>query len=275
MSRVTVVVDNKPGVAGLIHEWGLSLWIEHQGRVLLLDTGAGQALMPNLKSLGLAPERIEAVILSHGHFDHSGGLAELLKTIGPRPVWCHPAAFEVHLKREEDGSYRDIGLPLGGRAAYEALGAEFNLVTGHVQPWPGAHLIAPVPRITAFEGPAPTLYTQLGPTHLPDPLEDDLLVVLETPGGLVALTGCAHAGVVNLLLAVQDILGHSPAWLLGGLHLDMSNEIQQKGVFDHLGLLRELRLASGHCTGEQATKTLSRMMQTRHVDLYTGLSLEL
>ncbi|MFH1060293.1 MAG: MBL fold metallo-hydrolase [Pseudomonadota bacterium] len=275
MSRVTVVVDNQPGAAGLLHEWGLSLWIEHQGHNLLLDTGGGAALLPNLKALGLAPDLVEAVILSHGHWDHSGGLAELLKTIGPRPIWCHPAAFEMHLKREADGSYQDVGLPLGGRAAYEDLGAQFNLVTEHVEPWPGVHLIAPVPRITAFEGPAPNLFTQLGPSHLPDPLEDDLLVVLETPGGLVAITGCAHSGVVNLLLAVQDILGHSPAWLVGGLHLDLSTEIQQKGVLDHLGLLRELRLATGHCTGERASGMLTQIMQTRHVNLYTGLSLEL
>lgn len=275
MTRVIVVVDNRPGSAGLIHEWGLSLWIEHQGHTLLMDTGAGQALMPNLKALGLDPNLIEAVILSHGHFDHSGGLAELLKTIGPRPVWCHPAVFEVHLKREDDGSYTDIGLPLGGRAAYEAIGADFHLLTEHVEPWPGVHLIAPVPRITAFEGPAPTLYTQLGPTHLPDAMEDDLLLVLETPGGLVAITGCAHSGVVNLLLAVQDLLGHSPAWLLGGLHLDMANEIQRKGVLDHLGLLRELRMATGHCTGENSSRALDEMMETRHVNLHTGLSLEL
>jgi len=275
MTRVTVVVDNKPGAPGLLHEWGLSLWIEHQGRNLLLDTGAGVALLPNLKALGLNPNRIEAVILSHGHFDHSGGLAGLLQAVGPRPVWCHPAAFEIHLRREDDGSYRDVGLPLGGRAAYEGLGAQFNLVTAHVEPWPGVHLIAPVPRITAFEGAAPGLYTQLGSTHMPDPLEDDLLVVLETPAGLVAITGCAHAGVVNLLLAVQDILGRSPVWLLGGLHLDLSSEIQRKGVLDHLGRLRQLRLASGHCTGERSHQALDQLMQTRHVGLYTGLSLDL
>ncbi len=274
MTHVTVVVDNNASRQGLQAEWGLALWLEHDGHVLLLDTGLGPALLPNLAALGLPAARIEGVILSHGHHDHTGGLAALLQTIGGRPVWCHPGVFETHYKQDPDGSLTDIGPPLGSRAAYEKLGADFHLVTGPVEPWPGVHLIAPIPRLTAFEGLNPSLVTNVGPALVPDPLLDDLLLVLETGEGLVAVTGCAHAGVVNILLAVQDFLGQAPAWLVGGFHLDLAPEGQRRASLDHLGLLREIRVAAGHCTGPVSSQALAASLGVRFQALAAGQTLE-
>ncbi len=274
MTHVTVVVDNNSSREGLQAEWGLALWLERDGHVVLLDTGMGPALLPNLAALGLPASRIEGVILSHGHHDHTGGLAALLQTIGGRPVWCHPGVFETHWKRNSDGSLSDIGLPLGSRAAYEKLGAEFHLVTTPAEPWPGVHLIAPIPRLTAFEGLNPSLLTNVGPALVPDPLWDDLLVVLETGEGLVAITGCAHAGVVNILLAVQDFLGAAPAWLMGGFHLDLVHEGQRRATLDHLGLLREIRVAAGHCTGPVSSRALAASLGVRFQTLAVGQTLE-
>ena len=274
MTRLTVVVDNHASRDGILAEWGFSLWVEHGGHVFLLDTGMGQALLPNLAALGLPASQIQGVVLSHGHHDHTGGLESLLSTVGGRPVWCHPGVFETHYKQGPDGRLTDIGIPLGSRSAYEKLGADFRLVTGPTEPWPGVHLIAPVPRLTAFEGLNPSLLTNLGPALVPDPLLDDLLLVLETGEGLVAVTGCAHAGVVNILLAVQDFLGASPAWLVGGFHLDLVHEGQRRATLDHLSLLREIRVAAGHCTGPISSRALATSLGVRFQALAAGQSLE-
>lgn len=275
MTRLTVVVDNQAGQPGLSAEWGFALWIEHRERNLLYDTGQGPALMPNLASLGLEPGRLDAVIISHGHHDHMGGLASLLEARGDAPleVWCHPGVFDAHYKQDGD-RLSDIGPPLGGRAPYEDLGAVFRLVEEPVQPWPGAHLLAPVPRLDYHEVPAPGLVTDLGGSILPDPVAEDMALLLETSSGPLLVTGCAHAGVINILTLAAQVTGQAPAWLLGGLHLDLSVPYQRQADLEYLEALTGMQVAAGHCTGAEALAELGRRLGSRLHHLSTGLRLE-
>lgn len=275
MTSVTVVVDNRPGLEGLEPEWGLALWIEHQGQAILYDTGQGATLMANLAALGLDPARLAGVVISHGHLDHIGGLGPLLAARSGQPlaVWCHIGSFDAHYKEEDDG-LKDIGPPLGGRAAYEDRGAQFNFVDVYAQPWPGLHLLAPVPRRTSFEQPPPGLVTMLGPAVLPDPVTEDLVLALETAAGPLAITGCAHAGSANILLHVQQVMARPVAWLLGGLHLDRLEPLPRQDTLEFLASQPQLRVAAGHCTGEQALGDLQALLEGRLTPLSLGLRLE-
>ena len=110
MSRITVVVDNLVAqVSPLFGEYGLSVWIEHEGFNILYDTGIGRALLPNLESLGLDPNLLDALVLSHGHYDHTGGLEALLgMRQEPLPVYCHLGVFAPHLA-DHLGQRREVG----------------------------------------------------------------------------------------------------------------------------------------------------------------------
>jgi 7,8-dihydropterin-6-yl-methyl-4-(beta-D-ribofuranosyl)aminobenzene 5'-phosphate synthase len=276
MTRITVVVDNQPGARGLATEWGFSLWIEHRELNLLYDTGQGPALLGNLAALGLEPSRLDAVVISHGHHDHVGGLAELLRARGDAPleVWCHPGVFDAHYLEQEGGEPRDIGPPLGGRAPYEDLGAVFRFVEEPLKVWPGVLLLAPVPRLCYHEEPAPGLVTSLGSSLVPDPVIEDMPLLLETASGPVLLTGCAHAGVINILTMAEQALGTPPAWLVGGLHLDRVRPGQRLAGLEHLGRMADLRVAAGHCTGPEALALLNQALGTRLLPLAVGQALE-
>jgi 7,8-dihydropterin-6-yl-methyl-4-(beta-D-ribofuranosyl)aminobenzene 5'-phosphate synthase len=275
MTSITVVVDNRPGLAGLTPEWGLALWVEHGGEAILYDTGQGATLMANLAALNLDPERLAAVVISHGHHDHIGGLGPLLAARGNRPlaVWCHVGTFDAHFLEEPEG-LKDIGPPLGGRAAYEDRGAEFHFVDVYAHPWPGLHLLAPIPRRTSFEEPPPGLVSLLGAAVVPDPVTEDLVLTLDTPDGPLAISGCAHAGSVNILLHVQQVMARPVAWLLGGLHLDRLEPLPRQNTLDFLASQPQLRVAAGHCTGDQALLDLAQLLEGRLTPLSLGLRLE-
>ncbi|MBI5523284.1 MAG: MBL fold metallo-hydrolase [Desulfarculus sp.] len=276
MTSITVVVDNQPGLEGLTPEWGLALWIEHQDQAILYDTGMGPALLPNLAALGLDPARLAAVVISHGHLDHMGGLGPLLQARGgePLPVWCHVGTFEAHYKQEADGSLKDIGPPLGGRAPYEDLGAHFKFVDVYAHPWPGVHLLAPIPRVVSHEEPAPGLVTLLGPAVVPDPVTEDLVVVIQSGSGPLVLTACAHAGPANILEHVRQVMAAPVAWLIGGLHLDTATPLHRQNSLAYLVNRQGLRLAVGHCTGPRSQAALAQALGARLTPLSLGLRLE-
>jgi 7,8-dihydropterin-6-yl-methyl-4-(beta-D-ribofuranosyl)aminobenzene 5'-phosphate synthase len=275
MSRVTVVVDNLVGhVSSLYGEHGLCMWLEHGGRNILYDTGMGRALLPNLKTLELDPNRLDALVLSHGHYDHTGGLEALLRERNePLPVCCHAEAFAPHLS-ENQGKRREVGPPLT-QVAYEALGARFHLVERHAEPWPGITLLTDIPRRTGYEVPAPALVTVRDGQVLPDPFHDDLSVLVHGDKGWAVLTGCAHSGVVNILLDAEEKAGAPVELLVGGTHLGPAPAAQQEAALAELASRQGLRVVAGHCTGPVMAGRMQAALGERFAYLGVGNVLEI
>ncbi len=278
MSRLLVVVDDQAGRPGLLAEHGLAFWLEHRGCRLLYDTGSGKALLPNMAALGLDPLQLDGVVLSHGHYDHLGGLPGLLafrqREGQGTEVWCHRGVFAPHWSQRKEG-LKDVGAPLGRAQAYQEMGARFHYVSGSAEPWPGVLLLAPIARRSAFERSAPNLVVPGPKGMVSDPLEDDLALLLEGKSGPVVISGCAHAGIINVLAAAAEAAGRPAALFAGGTHLGPSPKAQQDRTVAELARRPGLTVAAGHCTGPEVSKRLAGALPGRFVALTCGVELDL
>ena len=120
--RVAVLVENTAQGAGMLAEHGLAYWIEWDGQRVLFDTGQGGALVGNAYKLGIPLRETDAIVLSHGHYDQTGGLAEVLRNHRPTTVHVHPAALDAKYARNKDGTAREIGIPFPARQALRRHG---------------------------------------------------------------------------------------------------------------------------------------------------------
>lgn len=257
-SKVTVIVDNETGASGLRAEHGWSAWIEHQGHHVLLDTGQGQALAPNAEALSLPWERLEAVVLSHGHYDHTGGLPHALEA-GNRPaVFAHPAAWQKKYALEAGGPAREIGT---STAILELVRTRAKKVEDILRPTeviPGLWLTGPIPRRTDFEDVGGSYYLDAHGGQA-DTLPDDQAMFFEAREGLVVLLGCAHAGVINTLRYIQKLRpGRKYHVVLGGMHLLRASEERLERTLEGLEMLEVTHVYPAHCTGQPARERLGK-----------------
>ncbi|HPZ42569.1 MAG TPA: MBL fold metallo-hydrolase [Bacillota bacterium] len=262
MLKVTVVCENTVGTPeNLVGEWGLCLYIEKDGRKILFDTGEQGNLLSNAAALGLDLKQVEALVLSHGHSDHTGGLRAFLRHRGRLPVYAHPALFTSHYSADK---HRYIGVPFC-REVLENAGADFVLTREPREILPGLWVSGEIPRETPFEKPDNKLYCQEnGKKISPDPLLDDLSLYCVIPEGLVILLGCAHAGLVNIIKHARKVTGVSQVYaIIGGTHLGPAPASQQEAALTFLQGLDLCLLAANHCTGLPVIARLASLFGSR------------
>ncbi len=247
--KLTVLCENTAGVAhGLVGEWGLSIFIEKNGKKILFDTGQSGSLLTNAAVLGIDLKSVDALVLSHGHYDHTGGLRAFLQYRGKLPVYAHPDLFALHYKSSEEPKY--IGVPYR-KEELESLGAEFSFVSEPLVVAPGVFVSGEVPRKTVFEKADESLFClENGKKVIPDKFNDDMSLYCFTPKGILIVLGCAHAGLVNIVQHAREVTGESRIYgIIGGTHLGPVPVEQQSATIDYLKELDLQFLAANHCTG--------------------------
>lgn len=274
--KITTLIENgNTGHEELICEHGLSFFLEVQGKKLLFDTGATGAFIDNAKALGIDLAATDEVIISHAHFDHSGGVKRLLAE--------YPAVRSFVLAQEYfEPKYKRIGEEvryIGSRfdqKDLEQADARVLWVSATTALCRGVYLIKGFMRDTAYETMNPdfVLADKMG-GYCTDPFEDEIALAVETPHGLVVVVGCSHCGVVNLLHTVSAVL-HKPIYgVVGGSHLmDAPDSRIQQTVADlkQMGLRR---LWLSHCTGEGAAACFAEAFGHAYQDNHTGSVIEL
>jgi len=234
-------------------EHGLSMLIEHDGVRLLYDTGgSGDVLLHNLDAAGVAPERIDAVVLSHNHRDHTGGLEALLERTASMPVYAHPAALEEHFSRRTGSTLpKGLTFDLRARASNLRLGKE------RAEIFPGMFISGEIQPRHHPEGRSTHHVVRAGNDWIPDPYLDDQALVLESGEGLVLVCGCCHAGLLNTLDWVENQFSQTPVIVMGGLHLASAEPSIVETLMEALAERGAPQLYPNHCTGEEALIALT------------------
>jgi 7,8-dihydropterin-6-yl-methyl-4-(beta-D-ribofuranosyl)aminobenzene 5'-phosphate synthase len=254
-TKIIVVVDNKAG-EGLASEHGLSLWIETEGKRILFDTGQGPALESNARALGIDLSTADILVLSHGHYDHAGGIAYVIEQARDIDVYCHPAVVQPRYVIR-DGKASPIGMPRGAGGALEQLpSVRLHWVLEPLMLTETVGVTGPVPRLTNYEDTGGPFY--LNPEGArPDLIEDDLALWIQTGQGLVVCVGCAHAGLINTLHHIRDVTGGARVRaVIGGFHLLSASHERLTQSIVKLRLLEPDMLVPCHCTGESAVASL-------------------
>jgi 7,8-dihydropterin-6-yl-methyl-4-(beta-D-ribofuranosyl)aminobenzene 5'-phosphate synthase len=260
--RITILCENTAVPSGFIGEHGFSALIERGKKKILFDTGQGLGLKHNAELLGVDLSGINEVILSHGHYDHTGGLKDLLHETGGARITAHPHIFQPKYARR-NGQMRYIGVPFSP-PAIEGWGGDFRLSEVAVEVAAGITTTGVVPRITSFEGADKDLLVKTDNGFEEDDLLDDLSLIIDTPRDTVVLLGCAHAGLINILSHVKDLTGKDAFhWVLGGTHLGFYGPERLEEVIQELRSFPIDNIGASHCTGLYAGIRLAQEMGGR------------
>lgn len=271
--KVTVVVENTVGVDGMIPEHGICYWIDNANTQIILDTGQGGVLLNNAHILSIPLEQAERVILSHGHYDHTGGLETVLQLSRNPKVYAHPAAFQPKYACNKHGESRSIGIPAIIEKSVRKLAGDVIYTTGFTQIADGLFVTGEIPRVTAFEDTGGPFFLDEGCTE-PDPFLDDQALFFESSKGTVVLLGCAHAGVINTLLYIRQLThGKKIHAAMGGMHLGSASRKRMDKTIEHLIRINPDLLGPAHCTGKSATTELRKALPQKWFPCHAGTTI--
>jgi len=253
---ITVLVENSVHERGLKAEHGLAWHIQFGSQHVLFDTGQTNLLVENARRLGIGLDRLDAIVLSHGHYDHTGGLAAVVASSPYPPVFLHPAARKPKFSLSPDGMPRFIGLPETSRAVLEHRQAQIIETRTCTEMVKGLFVTGEIPRRTSYEDTGGRFFLDERATQ-PDLLLDDQAVFFDTSSGVVVVLGCAHAGVVNTLDYIQGFNSGRPfRAVLGGLHLLNASPERLAATVEALRQREIPLLVPAHCTGAVAVARL-------------------
>jgi 7,8-dihydropterin-6-yl-methyl-4-(beta-D-ribofuranosyl)aminobenzene 5'-phosphate synthase len=247
-----------------IGEWGFAALLEVDGRVLLFDTGARpETVLRNSQELGIDLSRVTDVVLTHNHDDHTSGLLtlrrELLKKNPQALSRAHVGSGIFQSRVDAKGTERN-GL-VGFRADYERTGATFLEHAKPTELLPGVWFTGPVPRKHPERNFSAGLRTRTAAGMEEDIVAEDSSLVIDTPAGLLLISGCGHAGIVNIAEYAKTLRPTSTIHaVIGGLHLFAAADEYLTWTGDMLRKFGVSYLFGAHCTGIEAVFRLRSVM---------------
>jgi len=275
MITLTVLCDNTAAMKeGIRAEHGFSVLIERGKTRILFDTGQSDVFWHNAEVLGKDLTSLDAVVLSHGHYDHTGGLLRLAQSSYRGPVVAHKDVLAPHYKKEGENLLKYIGCPYS-LSHLESRGLSFRFAGSHEEVAPDIFFISGVPATNDFETGDPRLVVKDEKGHLqPDPFFDDATLYLRTPEGLIVILGCSHRGAINILQRILTLEGDVPILIvMGGMHLSRVGTEQVSRTIDALEALNPRMIGVSHCTGQEAAEAMRRRFGNRFLRAMAGVTL--
>jgi 7,8-dihydropterin-6-yl-methyl-4-(beta-D-ribofuranosyl)aminobenzene 5'-phosphate synthase len=265
----TMLTDSKG-----IGEWGFSALVEADGHLVLFDTGARpETVLNNARELKIDLSGVTDAILSHHHGDHTGGLLSLRREL----MKSNPSALSrsyvgkgIFLSRSDEAGV-EANETVALRAPYEATGGRFVEIDRPTSMFAGAWLTGPVPRRHPERNWTPREKVKTEAGLVEDTIPEDMSLVLDTTNGLVVVSGCGHAGIVNTLEYAREHVRMAPVVAaLGGFHLFDADERTLEWTAERLRALKLEQLLGAHCTGVEAVYELRRRLDLKRATCVVG-----
>ena len=277
-TKITIMCENRAGaVKGIIGEHGFSALIEKNNEKILMDTGQGLGLKANAQALNINLPDIKKIVLSHGHYDHTGGLADLMPRKEKIDVYAHPDIFVPKYVRHENEDKKQevfIGIRFSREHLESNMNAKFHFKKKFSKISDDIFFSGEIPRLTDFEHNDKRLLVKDGQSFIQDPLYDDASLLIETSSGPVILTGCAHSGIVNIMNHFSEKTGYKSFHaVIGGTHLGFLNSDKQlEKTMDAFAQYDLKLIGVSHCTGNEAAAACYSRFKDRFAFANAGWS---
>ncbi len=266
--KIINLIEDTCGDSGCIFEHGLSFYIETENHCLLLDTGASDAFITNAALKGIDLSKVDTVIISHGHYDHAGGLLSFAELNPSAKIYIHEKAFsEYYNLKNPEPKYigmdsRIVSLPnvvrVCGNIAIDGELSLFTSVRGR-RLWPRGNS---------------TLKVKCGESFLQDDFLHEMYLVVSEGSRRILLSGCAHNGILNILDEFRALYGGEPTEVISGFHT-VKNEYtaEDDGIISEIAhelSCMNTNFYSGHCTGEHSLKIMKSIMRGKLTVIHSG-----
>jgi 7,8-dihydropterin-6-yl-methyl-4-(beta-D-ribofuranosyl)aminobenzene 5'-phosphate synthase len=281
MKIITLVENTRINNPALEAKHGLSLYIEQQqpDRKLLFDIGPDNSAIKNAELLGVDLAAVEMLIISHAHRDHTGGLADFLRINQKAPIYLLTACQGEYFSKQKDDTYKKMGLDIELFSQYKQ---RFHFFDHKLQITKDITLLAPTTNATFRPRMNANLYKGQNGQYCQDLFEHELILTIMEHGNLTVFTGCAHYGILNMILSVEQEIPNIPIkTVIGGFHLanpsDMKLAEEGKtvtGLATALNQHKIQKIYTGHCTGDEGFSILQTVLNSRIEKLATGSMFE-
>lgn len=252
---ITILVNNYLNETEVLGEHGLSLLVSFSAsglrKKILLDTGRTEGvLMANMETMGISLDDLMAIVISHGHYDHTGGLLSLLRSLGrPIPVIVHPDALATRINTNP--YFRSIS-PRLTPSDIERAGGDMIAASNPIVLFEDILTTGCIERCESFEQNDSLLRVRNGELVNDEVLDDLALIINLGEGGLFLVTGCCHAGIVNTVRHATRLTGNTKLkGIIGGLHLMGANDDRLSRTVDYLKELTPEIVVPLHCSGQE------------------------
>ncbi|MGC8565718.1 MAG: MBL fold metallo-hydrolase [Thermoplasmata archaeon] len=272
MKLKIVVLNDDLAPKGTLHlaQHGVSYYIETQNgstfERILFDTGSSYLpIKQNAKISNVDLKNIESIVISHCHYDHTGGLYDILNEFD-KNVFAHPSIFRENFYLP----YRYIGVPKDHKSDLMNR-KNFIFIKEHMKISENITMTGEVPRENGFEIPENMFFLENGQI-LPDMMKDDNSIYIDLGDSIFLISGCSHAGIVNIKNYVERISGKEVKYILGGLHLLNAGKERINFTIENL---ERITMFLGHCTGDLALEKLKDKFGDKVKRIYSGFEVEL
>jgi 7,8-dihydropterin-6-yl-methyl-4-(beta-D-ribofuranosyl)aminobenzene 5'-phosphate synthase len=277
--KIQVLIDNIASCCGsrkLFGEWGLSVYVEFEGKRYLLDTGASHLFAKNAGVMGVDLSKIDMGILSHAHFDHSDGMARFFALNKTAPFYLRKGAgencYHAHKLLGRFTYHEYIGIHKG---FLKRFADRIRFAEGDVQIAPNVYLVShKTPGLEAI-GERAHLSVKENGKYRYDSFDHEQSLVFDTPKGLFVMNSCSHGGADNIVKEIEATFpGKKIYAILGGFHLFRYKDEVVRAFAERLRELDVQKIYTGHCTGNRAFEILREVLGDRAEQMRCGLTIE-
>jgi len=273
--KIYALCDDYAGYdSRFLAQHGISILIDNGKNRVLFDTGQkSDLILRNMRVLDIKPNSIDLIFLSHCHYDHTGGLLGILNEIDKRiPVIAHPSIFRKNLYYKP--VLRNVGIPYT-RNELEKAGGEFILTKSFIKIAENIYSTGEIERNPIYEGEKFT-YTLVDGEIVQDNMLDDMSIVIKFDDGIGIITGCSHAGIVNIVEhSIKKMNVNRVKMIIGGLHLINMDEKYVLNVAKKLKSMNVEKIYAGHCTGIYSHYIFREIFGENYYVLYSGRIIEI